>query len=105
MVKMNDQGGQNIQIDLGALDPVYANQVLIGHTAFDFTINFIQMSVPTGKLVAKVIMSPQHAKAFAEALEENISKYETSFGKVNFSSAMKKAETPKVGFKKEESSE
>lgn len=93
---------QNINIDLAALDPVYANQVLIGHTGFDFTLNFIQLSAPTGKLMAKVIMSPQHAKAFAEALEENISRYEASFGKINFSKAMKESEQTKIGFKKSE---
>lgn len=69
---------------------VYTNQVSIEASTFD--LNFIFYSKKgtasggTKKeedIVADIVMSPQHAKAFAIALSENIKKYEELFGDIN----------------------
>ena len=39
-------------------------------------------SVPQGKLVSSLILSPRHAKRLAQALQENVLRYEAQFGKL-----------------------
>jgi hypothetical protein len=62
----------------------YSNLVVVHHNAEEFTLNFIYMfpTVPQGKLVASLIISPMHAKRLMRALQENVSRYETQFGKL-----------------------
>jgi len=38
--------------------------------------------VPKAKVFARIIMTPQHAKSFLKALEDNISKFEKEFGDI-----------------------
>lgn len=60
----------------------YANLVVVHHNAEEFTLNFVYVypTVPQGKLVASMIVSPGHAKRLMRALQENVSRYEAQFG-------------------------
>ena len=83
---MQEAAKQQVQIkaDEKELLGQYSNLVVIHHNAEEFTLNFIYVfpSVPQGKLVGSMIVSPGHAKRLARALEENISRYESQFGKI-----------------------
>lgn len=98
-MKKGDDSELEISVDLSCEEAVYSNAVHIVHSPFDFVLNFLQVSPPKGKPVAKVILSPQHAKSFVENLKEDISKYEAQYGVINVSKEMK-AERP-FGFVKE----
>jgi len=76
----------------------YANLVVIHHNAEEFTFNFVYLfpSVPQGKLVASLIVSPAHAKRLLRALQENVAKYEAQFGKLP--EGPTPASEPNVGF-------
>lgn len=87
-----------ININIGSIEPVYSNMVNIIHGPFDFTINFVQVSPPTGTVVSRVIMSPQHAKAFLNALNDNIRKYESSFGEIVEAPRQSGPSGPTIGF-------
>lgn len=55
---------------------------------FDIIFNFAQRkgdsNIPKPEdVVASVIMSPQHAKVFAQLLTENVKTYEDVFGTLN----------------------
>ncbi len=97
MAKEQDQN--IINIDMGSMEPVYSNNANISHGPFDFTMNFVQVSPPSGKLVAKVIMSPQHAKAFLTALQENIARFEKSFGQIKQAQGVQIPGGPEIGYK------
>ncbi len=73
---------------------VYANQMVVSHTKEEFILDFLMVAPPAGIVTARVIVSPGHMKRILEALRDNVSKYETSFG------AIQKAEEPKgrIGF-------
>ena len=75
---------QQIQIkaDEKELLGQYANLAVVHHNGEEFTLNFIYVfpSVPQGKLVSSMIMSPAHAKRFLRALQENVARYEAQFG-------------------------
>ena len=60
----------------------YSNLAVIHHNAEEFTLNFIYLfpTVPQGKLVASLIVSPVHAKRLLRALQENVARYEAQFG-------------------------
>lgn len=73
---------KEIEVDTSQIEAEYSNTVNIKHTTFDFVFDFIQVFPPQAKLVARVVMSPQHTKAFLEALKENLAKYEAAYGKI-----------------------
>jgi len=74
----------------------FSNLVMIHHNAEEFTLNFIYLfpTVPQGKLVASLIVSPAHAKRLLRALTENITRYEKEFGPI----AEGPMPEPSVGF-------
>lgn len=80
------QGGQRkqipIKIDEQMLGGVYANLLLVRHTREEFILDFVGLFPEGGKLNARVITSPSHLKRIMRALQDNVSKYEASFGKV-----------------------
>jgi len=73
---------------------VYANNMVVSHTKEEFILDFIMVAPPAGTVTSRVIVSPGHMKRILEALRENISKYERSFGTIQI------AEEPKgkIGF-------
>jgi len=90
--------GQPKQIQIKAKDDdlkgVYSNIMQVLHTKEEFVLDFFLVSQPTGVLSSRVIMSPGHLKRMIRALQENLSKYEDKFGKIE------EAELPeaKIGF-------
>lgn len=74
----------NIAIDENIGEGVYANLVLIAHTAAEFVLDFARVmpGVPKTKVQSRIIMAPQHLKGFAHALQENLERYESRFGEI-----------------------
>jgi hypothetical protein len=66
------------------LEAAYANLAFISHTPAELVIDFAQYlpRMPKGKVVARVIMSPLHAKLLQFALAQNLATYERQFGEV-----------------------
>lgn len=75
---------QKVQVKVMDADikGVYSNLAQITHTKEEFWIDFFGIFPPMGALVARVIMSPGHAKRLMAALNANIKKYEEQFGGV-----------------------
>lgn len=80
------QPPQHINIQLGEKEAegIYSNLALISHSAAEFVIDFTRVvpGVPTARVYARILMTPQHAKSFLQALEENLGKYEKQFGEI-----------------------
>lgn len=97
---MTEPPKQQVQIkaDEKELLGQYSNLVVVHHNAEEFTLNFIYLfpTVPQGKLVASMIVSPTHAKRLMRALEENMARYEAQFGAVP--EGPEPGPTPNVGF-------
>ncbi len=75
----------NISIDETIGEGTYANLVLIAHTAAEFVLDFARVTpgVPKTKVKSRIIMTPQHLKGFARALQENVARFEERFGEIN----------------------
>ncbi|HRD01954.1 MAG TPA: DUF3467 domain-containing protein [Candidatus Saccharicenans sp.] len=74
----------DIKVDEQTAVGQYSNLAAIRHSReeFIFDFAFIFPDGPMGKLVARMILSPAHAKRFVQALEDNLKRYEESFGPI-----------------------
>lgn len=61
---------------------VYANRVIIAHSADEFVLDFVSDLPPRAQVVARVITAPAHARALLDALADNIGQYERSHGAI-----------------------
>lgn len=90
---------QQLQVKISdeVLKGAYANMVQIGHTREEFILDFMNLFPPSGIVTARVIVSPGHLKRIAQAMNDNLKKYETQYGKIE------SLETPehKIGFRTE----
>lgn len=100
--QQNGQQGRQLQIKISdeVLKGVYANAMQVGHSKEEFVLDFMNLSPAQGVGIigARVIMSPGHLKRVIAALQDNLGKYEASFGKIE------EAESPSesgIGFRAE----
>jgi len=73
--------------ELEKMDSYYANSSMITHSNWDFQLMFGKFRLKEERHVVEtyekiIYMSPQQAKAFLNALSENVSKYEKNFGEI-----------------------
>jgi hypothetical protein len=61
---------------------VYANSMVVQHTAQEFVLDFALLTAGQGQVVSRVITSPGHMKQIARAIDENLQKYEQMFGPI-----------------------
>ena len=75
--------GPKLEIADG-LKPFYANLARISHSPADIVVDFAQILPGEGKATveARILMSPISAKLLLRALQENIARYEASFGEI-----------------------
>ncbi len=80
------QKGNQINIELSEdiAEGVYANLAMIAHSNSEFVIDFIRLmpGVPKAKVKSRVVVTPEHAKRLFLALQDNINKYEQTFGPI-----------------------
>lgn len=60
----------------------YSNNVFINHTPEEVVLDFLNVIAPVGSVVARIVLSPSHAKRLANALRDNLEKYEEIFGEI-----------------------
>jgi hypothetical protein len=74
----------NIELSEEIAEGVYANLAMIAHSSSEFVIDYIRLmpGVPKAKVKARIVITPEHAKRLLYALEENIQKYEKTFGEI-----------------------
>jgi hypothetical protein len=84
MPQQNPQQPQ-INIELSAdLDAIYSNFAIISHSPSEIVVDFARLlpGAPTSKVLARVVMTPLNAKLLLRALQENLARYEASYGEV-----------------------
>jgi hypothetical protein len=88
-----DQGNQiNIELSEEMAEGIYSNLAMIAHSNSEFVIDFIRMmpGVPKAKVKSRIIMTPEHAVRFLQALKDNVERYQDSFGDIKDMSDMPK---------------
>jgi len=86
MTLPNQKPPPSIPIEIPAdLQPVYTNLARIAHAPAEFVMDFCRFLPGDTKAIvtARVVASPVALKLFAQALNENLARYEATFGKIN----------------------
>jgi len=88
----------NIQLDQETAQGIYSNIAVINHSPSEFILDFTRLlpGMQSAKVHARIIMTPQHAKMLANALEQNITKYEAANGTIK---AEEGAHSEQMGFR------
>ena len=82
---MSDKENQiNIELDEKTAEGTYSNLAVINHSVSEFVVDFISLmpGAPKAKVKSRVILTPQHAKKFLKALQDNVTKFESSHGTI-----------------------
>lgn len=91
MDQKNNEQTMQLQLDIKpeVARGIYANLVLINHSHSDFVIDFAQAlpGMPKPEVASRMIMAPEHAKRLLMALQENVLKYEQTFGRIDLGTA------------------
>ncbi|MEE9167233.1 MAG: DUF3467 domain-containing protein [Candidatus Neomarinimicrobiota bacterium] len=74
----------NIELDEKVGSGEYANFAVITHSPAEFVMDFVRLlpGMPKAKVNSRIIMAPSHAKAFLNALTDNILRHEKKYGEI-----------------------
>jgi hypothetical protein len=64
------------------LGGTYSNNANIAHTKEEFILDFFSVFPPAGKLVARVIVNPNHMKRLVGVMAETVRRYEELYGAI-----------------------
>ena len=86
-----------IKISDEVLKGVYANAMQVAHSKEEFILDFMNLTphMGAGIVTGRVIMSPGHLKRVIAALQDNLKKYESQFGRIEQADAPNE----EIGFK------
>ncbi|WP_018127707.1 DUF3467 domain-containing protein [Balneola vulgaris] len=78
-------GQMEIELNESEATGTYSNLVMITHSPSEFILDFIAVmpGVPKAKVVKRMILTPDHAKRLANALNDNVRKFEDEHGAIN----------------------
>ncbi|WP_405395853.1 DUF3467 domain-containing protein [Maribacter sp. Asnod2-G09] len=74
----------NIELDEKMAEGIYSNLAIINHSVSEFVVDFISMmpGAPKAKVKSRIILTPQHAKKFLKALNDNVQRFEKANGTI-----------------------
>ncbi len=76
---------RQLKVELPAgLSAVYSNAVMVSQTNTEIVLDFIQIlpNDPRARVQSRVVMTPTSAKAFLNALRQNLERYEQKHGEI-----------------------
>ncbi|NJL11871.1 MAG: DUF3467 domain-containing protein [Microscillaceae bacterium] len=74
----------NVELSEEIAEGIYANLAMIAHSNSEFVIDFIRVmpGLPKAKVKSRIILTPEHTKRLFAALQDNIKKFEDSYGAI-----------------------
>ena len=82
---MNPQPQRQLKLEIPAnLSAAYSNAVMISQTNVEIVLDFLQImpNDPHARVQTRVVMTPTGAKAFLNALKQNLERYEEKHGEI-----------------------
>ncbi len=78
------KGQINIDLKEDIAQGIYSNLAIITHSSAEFVLDFVRVmpGVPKAEVKSRIILTPEHAKRFMNALKDNISKFESVHGPI-----------------------
>jgi hypothetical protein len=80
----NNENQLNIELSEEMAEGTYSNLAIITHSNTEFVIDFIRVmpGVPKARVKSRIILTPEHAKRFLRAIEDNVEKFEAVNGRI-----------------------
>lgn len=74
---MNNNNKDKIQVKVRdeQLAPILSDNVGVGHTEDYFVLDFMYTNEPSGILISRIALTPQHMIAVLKAMEDNLNKW------------------------------
>lgn len=98
---MQQPNQAQIKIEIGEKEAegIYANLAMIMNSPTEIVIDFARAMprTPKARVLARIIMTPMHAKILAKTLENSLSKFESQFGEIKLHGARNDDAKP-IGF-------
>lgn len=83
---MDNQKSEELGIELAEeiAEGIYSNLAVVTHSNTEFVLDFIRImpGIPKAKVKSRIILTPEHIKRLAKAIQDNIHKYEAANGKI-----------------------
>jgi len=81
---MQEQPKLDINLSEEIAQGIYSNLAIITHSNAEFIVDFVAMmpGLPKANVRSRIVMTPQNAKRFLNALNDNIHKFEEKNGKI-----------------------
>ncbi|MFO7828541.1 MAG: DUF3467 domain-containing protein [Bacteroidales bacterium] len=82
--KQQRKGQINIDLKEDVAQGVYSNLAVITHSSAEFVLDFVRVmpGVPKAEVKSRIILTPEHAKRFLNALKDNVEKFEKMHGPI-----------------------
>ncbi len=82
--KKQMKGQINIDLKEDIAQGIYSNLAVITHSSAEFVLDFVRVmpGVPKAEVKSRIILTPEHAKRFLNALQDNVEKYEKMHGPI-----------------------
>ena len=85
-IKKEDRNQKKINIEVkeDVASGLYSNLVIINHSPTEFVFDFVTMmpGFSKAKVVSRIVLAPQHAKKFMNALSNNVINFEKQNGSI-----------------------
>lgn len=83
-------GQMEIELPEEESSGTYSNLVMITHSPSEFILDFIAVmpGVSKAKVVKRMVLTPDHAKRLANALTENVNRFENEHGPISTNQKM-----------------
>lgn len=87
MEEQNLDNQFNIELPEDVAEGIYSNLAIITHSNTEFVVDFIRImpGVPKARVKSRIVLTPEHAKRLARALQDNVDKYESENGRIKTS--------------------
>ncbi|HVP67618.1 MAG TPA: DUF3467 domain-containing protein [Anaeromyxobacteraceae bacterium] len=74
-----------IEIDPATANGVFVNLAMVNHTDSEFTLDLLYLhpEAPRATVRARAILTPKHMKRLVLAMQENLARFESTFGVVD----------------------
>ncbi len=81
---INENNQLNIELSEDVAEGIYSNLAIITHSNTEFVLDFIRVmpGVPKARVKSRIVLTPEHAKRFLQALEDNVEKFEALHGRI-----------------------
>lgn len=83
--EQNNQHKLEFELSPEVAQGQYANLAIIAHSTSEFILDFAAMlpGLQKAKVKSRIVLTPEHAKRLMLSLQENVARYEHTFGPIN----------------------